>query len=564
MADLRKFTLEAREKLATEASELLLQIYGLDPNGQFISPRQRPALSRVAGAMETRNRLEKLFADEQEAGLTPAEAHHKFVKEVAFTHLNRLVALKLLEARKLIRGAIDRFHDSNGFKFYLASHESDLKLFEQGSMPQDDLGEGPSDRAYRNFLLWQHGELAKEIKVLFDQDNLPSRLFLRPRVLREIIDSLNAEEMIEAWAPGDEETIGWVYQAFNSEELEKAFADARLTGKKFSRQEIPSVTQLFTPRLAVRFLVDNTLGRLWLSMHPDSRLAETFGYLAPLPLDSPKVPLKLAKEISVLDPATGTMHFGLFAFDLLLRMYREELENAGKPGWPEKASVEKEEDIPGAIVANNIFGIDIDLRAVQLAALALYIRAKSTSRGAVLIENNLACADVTIFRGQHLASIASSLGLPQGITRDLLQKFCESVTTAGMMGSLVRLEEHFQNFEAQKLRRAIDDLVMNKASEGVDESYFGNEASKGLRLLDLLTRRYDVVLTNPPYIYARKMNAEMSHFMKEEYPNAKGDLYAGFIQRCLELTTETGRTGMLTMHSFMFIKQLRKAAYDSH
>src|SRR5260370_21857008 len=111
MADLRKFTLDARKKLTTEASELLLQIYGLEPDGRFVPKAQRSALSRLAGAMDTRNRLEKLFADEQDAGLPPAEAHKKLVKEVAFTHLNRLVALKLLEARKLIRGAVDRFHD---------------------------------------------------------------------------------------------------------------------------------------------------------------------------------------------------------------------------------------------------------------------------------------------------------------------------------------------------------------------------------------------------------------------------------------------------------------------
>src|SRR5208337_627799 len=101
MADLRNFTLDAREKLTTETSELLLQVYGLEPDGRFVPPTNRPALSRVAGAMETRKRLEKLFADEQEAGLTTVEAHKKLVKEVAFTHLNRLVALKLLEARRL-------------------------------------------------------------------------------------------------------------------------------------------------------------------------------------------------------------------------------------------------------------------------------------------------------------------------------------------------------------------------------------------------------------------------------------------------------------------------------
>src|SRR5690606_5799227 len=131
--------------------------------------------------------------------------------------------------------------------------------------------------------------------------------------------------------------------------------------------DIPAATQLFTPRWIVEFLVQNTLGRTWIQMHPDSRLKERMHYLVPLAGDIPRQPLKPVAEITVLDPACGTMHFGLVAFDLLAEMYREELEHAGEPGWPAEPSVASEAEIPAAIVANNLFGIDIDLRAVQLA-----------------------------------------------------------------------------------------------------------------------------------------------------------------------------------------------------
>jgi len=127
-----------------------------------------------------------------------------------------------------------------------------------------------------------------------------------------------------------------------------------------------------------------------------------------------------------------------------------------------------------------------------------------------------------------------------------------------MMGSLVRLEKHFQNFEGNQLRRCIDAYVAKKRAEGIDESYFANETGKGLRLLELLELRYDVVFTNPPYVSARKMNGDMSRFMKANYKNAKGDLYAAFIERCLELTSDSGVMGMLTMHSFMFISSYEK------
>ncbi len=324
--------------------------------------------------------------------------------------------------------------------------------------------------------------------------------------------------------------------------------------KKFQKSDIPAATQVFTPRWIVRFLVQNKpSGRLGLCMHPDRNLAEVLESLVPLPASLSKPPLKPVKEIRVLDPATGTMHFGLVAFDLFVQMYREELENAGRPGWPTHASVTKEEEIAAAILANNLFGIDIDLRAVQLAGLALYLRAKTAYKGAVLAESNLACADVAVFRGQHLANIAKEVGLSQGITRELLQKFCESVAEASMMGSLVRLEEHFRNIEAERLRKAIDDYVAVKAKQGIDESYFGSETSKGLRLLDVLTRRFDVVFTNPPYMSNRNMNPEMSQFMKRNYKKSKGDLYSAFIERCAELLADGGRLAMITQQSFMFI-----------
>ncbi len=554
MPDLRTFTLWARAKLTNEAQELLLQIYGLQDNGQFLQEKKLPILARVADARETRTRLEKLFADEEDAGVPRADAYQKLVKEIAFTHLNRLVALKLLEGRKLIRGAVDRHQDSNAFKMYLAGHEKDLKLFEQGSMPQDDFSEGPSDQAYRHYLLWQYDELAKEIRVLFDSENLASRLFPRPRILKELIEALNASDLKEAWAAGNEETIGWVYQFFNAEEKDAAFERVFKRKQKFHKTDIPAATQIFTPRWVVKFLVQNSLGRLWISMHPDSELATTMEYLVPPVGERPVVSRKSVKEIKILDPATGTMHFGLVAFDLLLTMYSEELASIGKEGWPTKPPVTRDEEIPAAILANNLFGIDIDLRAVQLAALALYLRAKSHSRTTLLSDNNLACADVTLFRGPHRSKIAAEMSLPRGLTRELFSQFCDSLDEASLMGSLVRVEKLFQEkIRADELKASIDAYVRKKADEGIDESYFGGETAKGLRMLDVLMRHYDVVFTNPPYMSSHNMNSGMSDFMKRNYKKSKGDLYAAFIERCAELLADGGRVAMITQQSFMFI-----------
>jgi len=284
--------------------------------------------------------------------------------------------LKMLEARGLVRQNLLKGSDSNSFKLWLTTpgNEAELRRYEAGSLPLDALGEGPRDTAYRHYLLHLCAEMAAQIRILFDPDTVPSRLLPRPRALAELLALLNHPDLAAVWS--EDETIGWIYQSFNAEELERAFRDARLSGKKFEATDIPAVTQLFTPRWVVRFLVENTLGRLWLQMHPDSRLAERLDYLVPIQ-DAPMEPLRQVCEITLLDPACGTMHFGLVAFDLLAEMYREELERAGALGWPREPSVSGAAEIPAAILEYNLFGIDIDLRAVQLSALTLYLKAKA-------------------------------------------------------------------------------------------------------------------------------------------------------------------------------------------
>jgi len=164
----------------------------------------------------------------------------------------------MLESNKLIRTAVGRGTESNGFKFYLADHPEDEARWRAGQV----------ERAYTGFLRWQAGEISREVPMLFDPDDLPSHLFPRLRALNEILAELNDPAVGVAW--GAEETIGWVYQYFNEPELQAAFAAVRLSGAKFDAQDIPAATQLFTLRWVVRYLVENTLGRLWVRMHPDS------------------------------------------------------------------------------------------------------------------------------------------------------------------------------------------------------------------------------------------------------------------------------------------------------
>ncbi|MEI6308733.1 MAG: SAM-dependent methyltransferase, partial [bacterium] len=174
---IRRFTLKARQLLTQEVGDLLEGVYGLRSDGAFEPTRNLPALLELPEAGKTRKQLECFLEDEESAGLSRRDAYAKLLKETAFTHLNRLVAFKMMEARGLRRGVLDKHQDSNEFLFYLAdaTHAGDYGLYQQGSFPQDALGEGPRDRAYRHFLLWLCGQTAQEIKVLFDPGNLPSR-----------------------------------------------------------------------------------------------------------------------------------------------------------------------------------------------------------------------------------------------------------------------------------------------------------------------------------------------------------------------------------------------------
>ena len=331
IAQIRSFTLDARAALETEAQRQLEGIYGWLPDGLFADTARYPAVKQIPEAAETRRRLEAYVEEERNTGLSPKDARIKLVRETAFTWLNRLVALRMMEERGIIKSTVGRLDKSNSFIFWLTGDGNDdmYARHQQGALPQNAMGEGPSDIAYRQFLLWQCVQLANDVSVLFDPENLSSRLFPRPPVLKRIVEAMNREDLAEAWRTGNEETIGWIYEGFIEEE-NKAVFDKFGKGKKVKADEIGAATQRFTPKWIVRFLVENSLGRLWMEMHPDSRLSEKLGYLVPTQtIERSPQPVK---DISFLDPSCGSMHFGLLAFDLFMEMYREELEKAGKPG----------------------------------------------------------------------------------------------------------------------------------------------------------------------------------------------------------------------------------------
>jgi len=561
-SQLRTLALSARRLLANETYGLLGALYGLSSTGHFAPVDSLPALQALPELAGTRSALERWMYEQCSSGQRAAEAVAHLVRETCFTHLIRLVTWKVMEASALLPSTLAGGHAAQAFLCYLADHPEDAARYHADATPQDARDEGPRDRAYRHFLLWQADQFAQAVPLLFAATSLPSQLFPRPRALHELLALLNAPALREAWAPGNEEVIGWLYQYLHEEEKGAVFTRLNKQKQKIRHEDLPVATQLFTPRWIVRFLVENSLGRHWLQMHPESSLAQKCSYLVPLVGVIPALPLKAVRELTLLDPACGTMHVGLVAFDLFAAMYREELEHAGEPGWPAHPSVASVEAIPDAILTHNLFGIDIDLHAVQLAALVLSLRARSLNPRASGSAPNLVWANTTLIDSGRLEEAIATIepGQPQlGLAARALWLRLEQ---AGELGSLLRLEEQRRATEhlpsvALRARDLLNQAARQEAAHG-EALRFVADSEHGFKLLQLLDRSYDLLVTNPPYMSVRGMPSTLAALLKQEYPEGKGDLYATFIQRCTELLAVDGRLGMITQQSFMFISSYRQ------
>lgn len=584
IARIQSFTLTARAMLERETEEQLQGLYGWLPDGSF-GKGTALSLPQAAG---TRQLLEAYVAEEKEAGVDASKARERLKRETAFTWLNRAVAFRMMEERGILKATLAKLHKSNAFIYWLTDVKGEGSI--PSSTPVNAMGEGPVDAVYREFLLWQCGQLAAEVSVLFDPTTLASRHCPRPAVLKQLVESMNANDLAEAWQAGNEETIGWIYEGFIEDENTLVFEKFG-KGKKVLAEEIGAATQRFTPRWIVRYLIENSIGRIWAEMHPYSRLAASLEYLVPLKSATER-PLKPVKDITLLDPCCGSMHFGLLAFDLFAGMYREERENAGKPGWPDTPSAATEEEIPELILAHNLHGIDIDLRAVQVSALALLLKARTLNPKAEVTDRNLATANIEQLTGGRLDEFISATPFSHPIYERVLRRLASRLTDSNHLGSLLRIEDEIEQLVNAERRQSTDlfeqlpgfDREQFTTQEGMEEFFgiltdqigrhldhfvqasggglFASEAAKGLRFLRLVERRYDVVATNPPYMSRRNMSDVMATYLDESFNSSKGDLYAACIMRCAELADPLGLIAMVTQQSFMFISSYEDMRAD--
>lgn len=496
---LQKFVSDARDLLVMEFTRQLQAEYGMDPATGEVS-----GLDRLTHLDDSHRETARLLRDTLEHYLAGSPSRNvkecldRIVREQAFTVLNRLCALRMAEARGILFESIANGYKSRGFQLY--TRLAGIALGETGD-------------AYRCYLFSVFDEFALDLAVLFDRFSPQGRLFPGEPVLLELLDLINDPEITTLWA--EDETIGWIYQYFNSPEERRQLRDESPKAPRNSR-ELAVRNQFFTPRYVVEFLTDNTLGRIWYEMtRGNTVLKEQCYYLvrrfneiflaegeeAPRqdepaenlsqeellkrPVYIPFRRLKDPREILMLDPACGSMHFGLYAFDLFEKIYEEAWELEGQP---ERRSFRPQQkiqalretygskdalmrDVPRLIIEYNIHGIDIDPRAVQIAGLSLWLRAQRSWQGQGvkpqdrprISKSNVVCAEPMPGDKEMLREFTESI--KPRVLGQLVEIIFDKMQLAGEAGSLLKIEEKIEEAVAEAREEFNKELLRRKDAE---------------------------------------------------------------------------------------------------
>ncbi|MBR1240292.1 hypothetical protein JQ620_09160 [Bradyrhizobium sp. AUGA SZCCT0274] len=579
---LQRFVTEARRALEEEFARQLQNDYGMDPVSGTVAP-----LDSLRHTNDQQRETARILRDTLAHYCASPDTDRKseldrIVREQAFTVLNRLAALRMAEARGLLIESVGNGYQAKGFQLY--SRLAGAGLGETGD-------------AYRVYLHSIFDELSQDLPGLFDRFSPQGRLFPREAALIQILDLINQGEIDALWA--EDETIGWVYQYFNSKEERKAMRDASQAPR--NSRELAVRNQFFTPRYVVEFLVDNTLGRLWFNWTGGQTVfRDRCQYLLVKPDEQPETAKRLRdpRTIKLIDPACGSMHFGLYAFDLYLEIYREawdweqahgpgclDMEIGGSPDLKPLSQTYADQAtflhaIPKLIIERNIYGVDIDPRAAQIASLALWLRAQRAWHDAGVKAKDRP----RVGRGNVVAAVA-----PPGEV-DLRKRFMEELNPLDAelfeqtlfllkglpeLGVLLQVEkelpslirkiygEHGGLFKEEdmarwqqaevRLRQALTDYA-REARSTYQGRLFAEDALQGLRMIDHCREVFDVVAMNPPFgALAESTKAALV----EAYPNSRSDLLAIFVERGLQLARPTARIGAITSRTCFFLSSFR-------
>jgi len=529
-----------------------------------------------AEVREKRERYERIL--ENHIGETGDYEHarEKLIDELTFTLFNRLAAVKVMEAAALFPPVLTKQPEHGDRSF---GHKAWLEM--NPHMRSEEL------EGIREYLKSAFDELGETLPLY--SKAYPYALLPDAISLNEIIDAFNAVEKdsqvgSDIWQSDD--VLGWMYESYNNVK-KKAHKDS---GDKTEYNKVSLQSQVYTPRWVVQFLVENSLGKLYLEMYPDSEIKRRYK-IANAPQTQERKPKPL-HEVKAIDPACGSGNFLLYAFDFFYELYVDQIDNYGAD-YDEK-------DIPKLIIENNLHGIDLDDRAVQLAQLGLFIKAKKKRRTIGELKFNVVSSDFylpeydvvkDIFETakyaksakgeeENFASLVPFAVNPLGDEqKELIREIWDDLKYAYKFGSLIRIDERVNAKLKQIEERAEYDLfgqtdleahkdfaatfftnlktAVERYAQAQGSTFLTSKTRDAITFLELLTTEYDVATANPPYTDSADFGPELKEFIEDNYKKPykfHTNLYATFIKRCFELCGKDGKVAMIHPRTFMFIK----------
>lgn len=500
-----------------------------------------------------RQSIEQAIQVQIKSGLEEKQAITRYIRECTFIFLFRIAALRMMEVRELIEETIVP-REKNGGRSLRA-----CRLSEQiSSESEGEIFELALKDAFK--------EVSGEIGVLFDLNDGFSYYFPTINIIKDIVFLISCKIPEEDWKT--DEILGWVYQYFNSPIREEFKSMPQSKTKHPLPSDIPTINRFYTPKWIVQYLVQNTLGRLWAESHNPGKKIGGWQFFVDKSLEL-KRDVKELQGIKILDPACGSGHFLIYTIEVLYQLYKH-----AHSDWCDQ-------DIFSSILEKNVFGIDIDLRALQIAALSIFIKIKSYSSKIKIRQMNLVCADARIERGER-----SNLFLKKFDANPTMQKLLartiQDLENTFALGSLICLNPGMLGSinDGPRLNKIFDEkdenpvifneflqILFNFEKDALTTKNMGNlifyaETGKSLGLLQLLSQKYDIILMNPPFgympnltkTYVKKNYKYMKNQKKKTFYSPSHDYYASFIMQSYNLLVPNGFLGALTPRSHLFLK----------
>ena len=564
---IKNFAIWARNKLIADVS-YDARLIGITEDGiakplpqsfggtQFFDIGTAEPYSISGEAVRQRDKLIEVI-QQKEKDTDYKTAYQYVIEEVAYTWFNRLIAIRFMEVNDYLPSHIRVLSSESGklepdlvttpFDAELPfTAEEEAQIFQ---LKQDN----KLDEAFRILFLKQCNALNEILPALFEKTKNYTELLLSLSVIDQdgvvyhLIHDI-PEDDFNIERGGQVEIIGWLYQYYNTEPKAAAFAK----NGKITKEEIPAVTQLFTPDWIVRYMVENSLGRLWVEGHPDCGLKENWKYYLEEAQQEPKVQAMLAEirkeyaalnpeDIKLIDPCMGSGHILVYAFDVLMQIY----ESAGY----------SQRDAAKNILEHNIYGLDIDDRAYQLAYFAVMMKARQYNRRILNGENSChvyAIQESNSINRAHLKYFGAGLDdIEKNAAKMQLEGLLDTLTDAKEYGSILNVESY--NWDLLRRFVAAEDTAGQISMDSVGVEDTAEQLNRLVDIGETMARKYWVTITNPPYAAISNLSPKVNDFVKANYPDSKVDLFAVFIERCGLMTRVSGYQAMITQHAWMFL-----------